>query len=69
MTARERARLAHRACFTAAVAAWRALPGAARPRQHEAAKATGPTGWYRFIAGWLSAQDEEKTMTTDSDAS
>ena len=68
MTARERARLAHRACFTAA-AAWRALPGAARPRQHEEAKAAGRTGWNRFIAGGLSTQDEEKTMTTGSDAS
>ena len=63
------AQLAHRERFKAAVTAWRALPEAERQRLHEAAKAEGRTGWNRFIAGWLSAQDEEKTMTTDSDAS
>ncbi len=63
------AQLAHRERFKAAVAAWQALPEAERQRLHEAAKAAGPTGWNRFIAGGLSTEDEEKTMTTDSDAS
>ena len=63
------AQLAHRERFKAAVAAWQALPEAERQRLHEAAKAAGRTGWNRFIAGGLSTQDEEKTMTTDSDAS
>ena len=63
------AQLAHRERFKAAVAAWQALPEAERQRLHEAAKAAGRTGWNRFIAGGLSTQDEEKTMTTGSDAS